>query len=1115
MIFNLADIQSSFEQDIIDSANLLLQNGSVENARVNKGGEIVTAVIKSSEPRPFRVYIRVEKLAHELSFHGECSCKVRINCQHVAAVLLNSISSAFPSLNKNPKKVSGNDIKSVNTSCTSLGTLPKGQSTNNATVVKQDNNSQQLIYIILLDKKNHSILIKSGVVRLNEILNTKTKFAGTNNTDVKQIKHFEPSFVTRPTPVRFLKPDDIEILTLLNNLPRDQLTGFPQLTTNTSSQLFEKLLTTQRCYYPQDDKIIIEYPLKITESRDLQMNWEMNKHAIQHLQWRINPTADLIFLSEPWFLDCENKQCGKVTTYNPINQSLPYALVQECVEATPILPDQDYHQQNWERKFADIKIPGLKTIIMKTRSDCKSVPCLHLKSIKNEKDEKTKDVVCFNIDYCGHGFRENSSDYLFDGKHVYKVKRDRKTEERFVTQLESYGLHKLPQDLIEEYDCYSFDQEQCHFTKWFDFQIETIPLLEKQGWSIHIDKNFGLNAIKTDVFHCSIENNQNHDWFDLGIGVEVDGERVDIIPALIELLHMFPSGLPNETECPKNFVLPLDSGRLLRISSQRLRTIFNTLLQIFESGELNDHGLITVKQQKIVQLAALENNNSHLFEFEANNPVSKILDEFNNIEAMSEVAPPAELKATLRNYQQSGINWLQFLRKNNFAGILADDMGLGKTLQILAHILVEKVQGRLNNPAMIVMPTSLLFNWRQEAQRFTPTLKVVTLHGPQRHQLFKSINHYDIVLTTYPLLYRDEGELIKNLYHFLILDEAQNIKNTNTKASHTIRNLNANHRICLTGTPMENHLGELWSLFDFLMPGYLGKQKTFQRIFRNPIEKQADEDVSDQLSKLIRPFMMRRTKERVAPELPEKTEMTLNVVLEGQQRELYESVRLAMHDHVKQEIKRLGIGRSYIMVMSALLKLRQICCDPGLLDLKKESQDFKDYNGGSAKLELLMNLLTEMIEEGRRILLFSQFTTMLSLIENELLNANIPYLSLTGKTKNREDIVSQFQEKTVPLLLISLKAGGVGLNLTEADTVIHFDPWWNPAVEQQATARAHRIGQKKPVFIYKLICQDTVEEKIQKMQLFKQSVVDSLYDNKGGSDANLSLQDIEELFSTE
>jgi len=452
---------------------------------------------------------------------------------------------------------------------------------------------------------------------------------------------------------------------------------------------------------------------------------------------------------------------------------------------------------------------------------------------------------------------------------------------------------------------------------------------------------------------------------------------------------------------------------------------------------------------------------------------------------------------------------MQFLREFDLAGILADDMGLGKTIQTLAHILTEKEAGRLTQPALVVAPTSLMGNWQDEAARFAPGLRVLVLQGKDRLAHFDSIDQFDLVLTTYALLPRDEEKLRAHGYHLVILDESHYIKNPRSKAAQTAGLLRARHRLCLTGTPLENHLGELWSQFHFLLPGLLGEEKAFNTGFRHPIEKQGDNGRRALLTRRINPFLLRRTKDKVAKELPAKTEMVRTVELSGAQRDLYETVRLAMDKKVRTEIAKKGVARSQIVILEALLKLRQVCCDPRLV----KSETAKKAAAPSAKLSELMTMVEELLEEGRKILVFSSFTSMLTLIEAELQARQVPYAILTGDTDNRAEVVRAFQQGLVPIFLISLKAGGVGLNLTAADTVIHYDPWWNPAAENQATDRAWRIGQDKPVFVYKLIAKGTLEEKIQVLQQKKAALAQAMLNAGEGHSTAITQEDLQAIFA--
>jgi len=474
------------------------------------------------------------------------------------------------------------------------------------------------------------------------------------------------------------------------------------------------------------------------------------------------------------------------------------------------------------------------------------------------------------------------------------------------------------------------------------------------------------------------------------------------------------------------------------------------------------------------------------------------------------VPSPIGLGLQLRAYQQHGLAWLQYLREHRLAGILADDMGLGKTAQVLAHLLVEQQAGRLDIPALVVLPTSLIANWQAEAARHAPSLRVLTLQGPSRARDFARITEHDVVFTTYPLLWRDIATLQTQPWHLVILDEAQMVKNAGSRAASALRRLQSRHRLCVTGTPLENHLGELWAHFDFLMPGFLGDARTFARQWRKPIETNGETLRAQLLAQRVRPFILRRRKLDVATELPPKTEVIRRVQLQGQQRALYESVRVAADEQVRRVLKRQSFAGAQIAILDALLKLRQVCCDPALVKGTKLAPTME-----RAKLALLLDMLRELVDEGRRVLVFSQFTEMLALVADEIAKLSLPHLSFTGDTpvRSRGALVKRFQDKEVAILLLSLKAGGVGLNLTAADTVIHLDPWWNPAVEQQATDRAHRIGQDQPVFVYKLVVQGSIEERMLALQARKAALADGVLGHDAAAAPKFSAEDLQGLLA--
>ncbi len=613
-----------------------------------------------------------------------------------------------------------------------------------------------------------------------------------------------------------------------------------------------------------------------------------------------------------------------------------------------------------------------------------------------------------------------------------------------------------------------------------------------------------------DDWYSSIDESVGRDWFTLELGITLKGKKINLLPILHQLLKKLQFNNNSLAALGTEPVLAqLPDGRFIPLPIERVRNILNVLVELHESNSLQDGDFLRLAKLHAARLleleAAMGATQLRWHGGEKIRALAKKLGRFSGIEP---VKLPDQFQGELRPYQQDGLNWLQFLREYDFGGILADDMGLGKTVQALSHLTVEKLSGRMTHPTLIIAPTSLMFNWRMETERFAPHLKILVLHGTSRKQQFEIISQYDLVFTTYPLLKHDKEILLKHEFHFLILDEAQNIKNSKSLSAQIVQQIRAKHRLCLTGTPLENHLGELWSLFNFMMPGLLGEEKVFNRLFRIPIEKHGNQERREHLNRRIAPFLLRRTKNNVVKELPDKVNMIQHVEIDGAQRDLYETIRVTMQNKVRQEIAKLGLARSHIIILDALLKLRQVCCDPRLLKIYTP----KKNKAKSAKLELLMTLLPELIEEGRRILLFSQFTEMLELIEDELNSKKIAYVKLTGQTKDRATPVQKFQKGEIPLFLISLKAGGTGLNLTAADTVIHYDPWWNPAVEDQATDRAHRIGQNKTVFVYKFVTKGTVEEKILEMQQNKRALMEGLFSNNPTGQLKLSEKDLQGFF---
>lgn len=640
--------------------------------------------------------------------------------------------------------------------------------------------------------------------------------------------------------------------------------------------------------------------------------------------------------------------------------------------------------------------------------------------------------------------------------------------------------------------------------RWHDFVERELPALEASGCEIVRDADFGVRIIEPDGEVALGISDSGEGWFDLDVGVEIDGARRSLLPILARLIEA--GGMEAARIIEGKLHAVLDDGRALALPADRMAKLMSVLEGMLDAGRTIDDKLRVPLEEAdaLLDIDALVERKGE------SSRIERYLARLREEEApLGERAAPDAFRGELRPYQRQGLAWLQKLRMNGLSGCLGDDMGLGKTAQTIAHLTLEHAEGRLAEPALIVVPTSLVPNWSAELARFAPHLRSVVMHGIDRHQRWEEIATAQIVITTYAILARDVEAMKARRWSLVVLDEAQAIKNPDSKATRAACSLEADQRLCLSGTPVENNLAEIWSQFAFLMPGLLGDRKTFQKRYRTPIEKRGDGVRAAQFARRIRPFLLRRTKAEVASDLPPKTEVVRRVELEAAQRDLYEAIRLSVHEKVREAIAASGLARNQITVLDALLKLRQACCDPRLVKLEAAKAVTE-----STKLASLIEMLSEMVPEGRRILVFSQFTSMLDLVKPELDKAAIPYVELTGKTEDRETPVRRFQAGEVPVFLLSLKAGGRGLNLTAADTVIHYDPWWNPAAEAQATDRAHRIGQDKPVFVYKLIAAGTVEDKILELQRRKASLADAVV--SGGELAGaLSDEDVDYLFAAD
>ncbi len=1047
--------------------------------------ERLRAVVPGSARKPYTSIARlVQHKNGNVSLISGCTCPVGVDCKHVAATLLKAIEERNPVERVSPGVLSWvEDLRRASVAVAKKKARPSGA-------------RQQLFYILkwTADKRYFGIEIRKGKYPEN----------------AEEWWKVDRALVTPP---QFVNEEDLGILRLIW-ADRGQESGLRAfgLGPRHGAEALQRMAASHRLY-SQDD---LALPLHAGGSRPASIGWQVDAAGFQRPYLKPEPSADMVVpVDPPWYLDFNAGETGALeVTGNPdvVNKlfNLPplsakeAALVAEALsELAPELPPP---AEDASARLRLIDAP-LQAILQ--------LDTIHTHGYRAWRGYPQSfsggpfDIARVIFRYADAEIRpEERHEFITlpEGETV-RLKRRPEAEAAALQVLSGSGLEKIPGHTLSTFGSppqgiYGLVDEG----QWTVFMQNGIDRLKAGGWQVEFPEDFRHHVLDVEGWEADLIESENG-WFDLDMGIIVEGERLPLAPLLAGLfrrdarwlealqLAFIPDEEPVELHTAR--------GKRLRVPAGRIKPLAATLIDLFDGFS----GGETLRLSRFDAPRLAELNDTSRWQFKGQSDVLALADKLRAAQGIVDIEPPAGLGLELRPYQKEGLAWLQFLREQNLSGILADDMGLGKTAQTLAHLLLEKEGGRLDKPTLIVLPTSLIFNWKNEAARFAPGLKVLSLHGPERKSRFGEIAEHDVVLTTYPLLWRDADVLMQHSYHLLILDEAQTVKNAQSQSAEAVRKIDARHRLCLTGTPLENHLGELWSQFDFLLPGFLGTSKQFTKHWRTPIEKVGDTQRRDLLARRIRPFILRRKKEDVAQELPPKTIIIRSVELEGSQRDLYETVRAAMDAKVRDEIANRGFARSQIVILDALLKLRQVCCDPRLVKANA-AKKVKER----AKLDLLMAMLPELVDEGRKILVFSQFTSMLALIEDELNEIGIPYALLTGSTDDREAQIRRFQDGDVPIFLISLKAGGVGLNLTAADTVIHYDPWWNPAVENQATDRAHRLGQDKPVFVYKLIVGGSIEEKILALQERKAELAAGILSDDHRVDVKFGTDDLAALF---
>ncbi len=998
---------------------------------------------KVSGTRNYEQYIEFSSY-DDLVIEGRCSCPVGYDCKHVVAVLFKMLSdSAMKNYENSPKRWLERFMKIHQ---------PKE-------IAPQDSEQEHLMIIRLFrDERNDFDFCKAKFLKNGSISR------GTKVSHENMMYYYDSAYH-----YSYLTPEDRKLVAKLSHTSDEQYHSAFKFTDEYGALMLKELAKTGKCYY-RDSTVPLSYvdtPKRLTfawveekEEGYLSSNLKESERVIVDTipPLCIESKTNTLYALETEY-DKEGLKCMLDAPKMPLD--IATKITQEVIEKLP-----------------EVKFPLPQSFVIEEIS-VEPRPYLYLYGIKNASQtiHAMELHFMYGDEYGFNVYPQHEYEMVTKQKKTLKIAREAQKERVYRETIESLGF--AYDDGLRAYLSFANPSMQEAIERWRDFIENRVEPLQNEGWDIEIDKSFNFSFEYVDaVVVDTAEGGDTNPWFELSFTVDVGGKSLELLPIVTSLLEEYDT----IEEIPPKLNLEMQEGRFLHIESKDIKSILKTIFELFDKQEGDS---LIIKPY-----------DAHLLELDEESDIvwkgAKELRELSlklkNFKGIESVTPAKTLNAELRAYQQFGLDWLHFLYSFRFGGILADDMGLGKTIQTLALLQLLKSKNQLNAPTLVVMPTSLIGNWKSEIEKFTPELSYLELYGTDRAEKFGQMAEHDIILTTYQLAQRDEEKYKKEKFLYIILDEAQKIKNPKTKMAVAIKSFSSEYKLALSGTPIENHLGELWSIFDFVMPGFLENLKLFKSLYQNPIEKENDMTRRALLNKKVAPFILRRTKDEVALELPSKTEIVKRATFSKAQATLYENIRVTMEKKVREAIKGKGLSRSHITILDALLKLRQVCCHPQLLKL-----DSAKKMEESAKLELFLELIEELQNEGRKVLVFSQFTSMLSILEEKIKERKYSYTKLTGATRKREEAIEKFTKGDASIFLISLKAGGVGLNLVAADTVIHYDPWWNPAVENQATDRAYRIGQDKPVFVYKLIVENSIEEQILKLQEKKRTLQEGIY----------------------
>ncbi|MFN0192701.1 MAG: SNF2-related protein [Aestuariivirga sp.] len=1113
----IPEITDSLIGDMIQSAKMAQKGlnywrqGRVSKLRIEPEKGEITAKVKGSEPAPYDVSIIFDEDDPNFGSDADCSCPVGIGCKHCAAVLYAARSQKLPDAAASVGKAISLPKTVPAAKPAPMPQLLSVWLADAKTNAKQGSKTE-IVYAVT-PRRLHAVKLPKGhpaagaapMAHEMSIENwIRLPSAGAKS------KWRKPSAYDRTWVQELPASVDAWLVKQISHYYGDLSLGLLKGIAGTN--WLDQAIATGRLRWGDPDGPALHF----ADAKRAAFRWVTLATGDQRLTLsEIPPALTLIALTPPLLID------GNSGAVHRIDTGVEPVLAERLLRLPPVPPHAVSALADQWNMIAGSAVPPPTLLNLTDLGMIKPTPVLtfreesvdvslprRLPFYSYDRAKIPTATARLEFDYDGTIVNHATTATLLlrvKGDATIQFQRDLAAERKALTLLVEIGLNPLesfPEAKPKRAQAWDFTTQlgatPAHFA---GILMTEVPQLQSDGWRISYAPRWSLAFVEFEPDSLGFEVEPSGiDWFDIRLGARIDGKPIDILPMLRNILDHYGDALLDDSAITVS--IEVAPGKVASLPIEKIRPVLHMLVEL-ASRDQPDPARLRLPARDLAALADFESGTNAHIPWTGAEPLRKLAKALTQLQ-LQPCQTPASFKAALRPYQQQGLDWLQALHGAGFGGVLADDMGLGKTVQALAHITTLSATKSLKHPVLIVCPTSVLPNWQAELSKFAPELTVLLWHGATRKTLEPQIGAQDVILTSYPLLVRDIDTLKQYPLGLVIHDEAQMLKNPKTAGFKAAKQLKAMQTLAMTGTPVENQLTDAWSLMELVTPGLLGNLDHFNRSLARPIMRNNDAEAKRLLARRLRPFMLRRTKDQVASDLPAKSEIPEWIDLSEAQQALYESMRLLMQKRVREEIARVGLMRSHIIFLDALLKLRQICCDPRLLAAKDNKAEH------SAKLSRLLEMLPELLAEGRKVILFSQFTAMLDLIKPELSERGIKFGEIRGATKDRQTPVKAFQSGKVPLILVSLKAGGTGLNLTAADTVILYDPWWNPAVEAQAIDRAHRIGQTKPVFVHRLIARGTIEEKILSLQDKKRTLAAALWGDEadGASTAKLTEEDV-------